>query len=68
MGVGLVDFFFSLLWAVVVVVGVVDGRVGLFCRVVLVVVVPCFVVLRFFFFFSLLWTGGGGGCCGFGCG
>ena len=72
MGVGLVDFFFSLLWAVVVVVGVADGRVGLFCSAVLAVVVPCFVVLWFFFFFSLLWIagggGGGGGCCGFGCG
>ena len=41
---------------------------GLFCDVVLAVVVPCFVVLWFFFFF-LLWTsGGGGGCgCGYGC-
>ena len=47
--------FFSLLWAmvVVVVVGVADGRVGLFCSAVLAVVVPCFVVLWFFFFFSL---------------
>ena len=61
--------FFSLLWAmVVVVVSVAVGRVGLFCSAVLAVVVPCFVVL-WFFFFSLLWTGGGGGgCCGFGCG
>ena len=53
MGVGLVDFFFSLLWAVVVVVvvvGVADGRVGLFYSAVLAVVVPCFVVLGFFFF------------------
>ena len=51
------------------VVGVADGRVGLFCSAVLTVVVPCFVVL--WFFFSLLWTsggGGGGGGCGFGCG
>ena len=41
---------------------------GLFCAVVLAVVVPCFGVLWFFFFF-LLWTsGGGGGCgCGYGC-
>ena len=69
MGVGLVDFFFSLLWAVVVVVvvGVADGRVGLFCGAVLAVVVPCFVVL-WVFFFSLLWTGGVGGGCGYGCG
>ena len=31
------------------VVGVADGRVGLFCSAVLAVVVPCFVVLWFFF-------------------
>ena len=41
---------------------------GLFCAVVLAVVVPCFVVLWVFFFFFLLWTGGGGGGgCGCGC-
>ena len=50
---------------------------GLFCDVVLAVVVPCFVVLWFFyffflflFFFMLLWTsggGGGGGGCGCDC-
>ena len=41
---------------------------GLFCAVVLAVVVLCFVVLWvFFFFFFLLWTGGGsGGGCGCG--
>ena len=32
----------------VVVVGVADGRVSLFCSTVLAVVVPCFVVLWFF--------------------
>ena len=36
---------------VVVVVGVADGRVGLFCGAVLAVVMPCFVVLWVFFFF-----------------
>ena len=43
---------------------------GLFCAIVLAVVVPCFVVLWvffFFFFFFLLWTGGGGGGCGGDC-
>ena len=48
---------------------------GLFCDVVLAVVVPCFVVLwffyfyfYFFYFFILLWTSGGGGGGGGGCG
>ena len=40
---------------------------GLFCAVMLAVVMPCFVVLWvFFFFFFLLWIGGGGGS--YGCG
>ena len=36
--------------------------VGLFCGVLLTLVVLCFVVLWVFFFFFLLWTGGGCGC------